>query len=80
MNGSLDQFAFLQSTQLLRQHTLRDAGDGAFEFREAPDRAREETVQNNDLPFAFEDAESSLDSLGSLELKRGRHSPWEGRQ
>src|SRR5271163_4630293 len=54
MNGSLHQLALLKETQLLRQHTLRNAGDGAFKLREAPDRAREQPVQYNDLPFAFE--------------------------
>jgi hypothetical protein len=48
---------------------MRDAGDGVFEFREAPDRPREKAVQNHDLPFAFEDRERRLNSLGSLELK-----------
>ena len=42
---------------------------GVFEFREAPDRPREKAVQNHDLPFAFEDRERRLNSLGSLELK-----------
>src|ERR1035438_23587 len=54
MNGSLHQLALLKETQLLRQHRLRNAGDGAFKLRESPDRAREEPVQNNDLPFAIE--------------------------
>jgi len=54
MNGSLHQLALLKETQLLRQHTLRDAGDGAFKLRESPDWAREEPVKNNDLLFAFE--------------------------
>jgi len=53
MNGSLHQLALLKETQLLRQHTLGNAGDGAFKLRESPDRAREEPVQNNDLPLAL---------------------------
>jgi hypothetical protein len=54
MNGSLHQLALLKETQLLQQHTLRNAGDGVFKLRESPDRAREEPVQNDDLPFACE--------------------------
>ena len=72
MNCSLYQLALLQSSKLLRQHALRDAGGGVFEFREAPDRPREKAVQNHDLPFAFEDRERRLNSLGSLELKGRR--------
>jgi hypothetical protein len=48
---------------------LRDAGDGVFEFRQAPDRPREKAAQNHDLPFAFEDRERCFNSLGFLELK-----------
>jgi len=58
MNGSLHQLALLKETQLLRQHTLGNAGDGAFKLRESPDRAREEPVQNN--------------PLGSVELEGSR--------
>jgi len=34
MNGSLHQVALLKETHLLRQHTLLNAGDGAFKLRE----------------------------------------------
>jgi len=72
MNGSLHQLALLKQTQLLRQHTLRYAGNGAFKLRESPDRAREEPVQNDDLPFAFENGERRLNPLGSFELEGSR--------
>ena len=71
MNCSLDQLALLQSSKLLRQHALRDAGDGVFQFGEAPDRPREKAVQNHDLPFAFEDRERRLNSLLALSNSKG---------
>ena len=70
MNCSLDQLALLQSSKLLRQHALRDAGDGVFQFGEAPDRPREKAVQNHDLPFAFED-KSAASTLLALSNSRG---------
>jgi hypothetical protein len=57
---------------LLRKHALRDAGYGTFQFREAPYRPGEKAVENDDLPFAFEDRKRSLNSHGSLELKGSR--------
>jgi hypothetical protein len=42
-----------------------------FELRKAPDRTSEETVQNYNLPFAFEDRKRRFHSFGPLELEGG---------
>jgi hypothetical protein len=48
---------------------LRDPGNGTFQLRKAPNRTGEETVQNRNLPLAFEDRKGGLHFFGPLELE-----------
>lgn len=61
---AVDDAGGFQAFELLSQHLLGDAGDGALEVRKALDFASEEVEKNHQLPTAFQQTQGGLDIGG----------------